>query len=311
MSSPPAKGPHAHGDPWRDYRVWSIGIYRGRSPLSLAPLVDTPVLTAADISDIDADYVADPFMLREGPRWYLYFEILASRSRRGVIGLASSEDALHWRYHNVVLSEAFHLSFPCVFRQGDQIYMVPESVQANAIRLYRAVSFPDRFEFVTELITGQWADPSVFCYEGKWWMFACATPFQNRDLHLFSAQQPEGPWRAHPMNPVVADNKHLARPGGRVCLADGRLLRFAQNCVPRYGARVMAAEITALNAGHYQEKPCAENPVLKPDGRHWNAGMHHVDAHPLADGDWLACVDGDSYCIPDGPLCQDSCPALT
>ena len=308
MNFPPAKGPHVSGDPWRDYRIWSIGLYRGSSPLSLSPVTEAPVLSAAHITDVRADYVADPFMLRENDRWYLYFEILArhaeSGDKRGLIGLASSENALQWNYHGVVLDEQFHLSYPCVFRVGDSIYMVPESVQAQAVRLYRAVSFPEHFEFVAELLPGQWADPTIFYEQGKWWMFACATPFQNRDLHLFSARRPEGPWRAHPMNPVVADNKGMARPGGRVRRIGGRLYRFAQDCLPRYGARLMAAEIELLDEENYRESACAENPVLAPNGYHFAAGMHHMDAHQLGEDDWIAVVDGDRYHIPDELLKQ-------
>ena len=56
---------------------WSIGIYAGRSPLQLAPLpkIINPVLTAWDVKDIPAQYVADPFML------HLY-AALAEKERR-------------------------------------------------------------------------------------------------------------------------------------------------------------------------------------------------------------------------------------
>jgi len=33
--------------------------------------------------------------------------------------------------------------------------------------------------------------------------------------------------------------------------------------------------------------------VLSPGESPWNGrSMHHLDAHPLADGSWVACVDG-------------------
>jgi hypothetical protein len=68
-------GPDTQGD-------WSIGIYRGDSPLTLGPPSDVvnPVLRARDITDVQAQYVADPFMLRAGPLWYLCCEVL-QRSR--------------------------------------------------------------------------------------------------------------------------------------------------------------------------------------------------------------------------------------
>jgi len=37
---------------------------------------DRPVLTAADIPDVSADFVADPFLLQRDGRWFLFFEIM-------------------------------------------------------------------------------------------------------------------------------------------------------------------------------------------------------------------------------------------
>jgi len=47
---------------------WSIGIYEGASPLELAPIPSTPnpVLTAQDVLDTQAGFVADPFLLPVG-----------------------------------------------------------------------------------------------------------------------------------------------------------------------------------------------------------------------------------------------------
>ena len=58
------------GDPPRE---WSIGLYRGTSPLDLVPAGPNPVLTAADLG-IDATFVADPFLLRRDGRLFLFFE---------------------------------------------------------------------------------------------------------------------------------------------------------------------------------------------------------------------------------------------
>ena len=42
-----------------------------------------------------------------------------------------------------------------------------------------------------------------------------------------------------------------------------------------------------------QRKPLPESPILTPSGAGWNGlCMHHIDAHRLDDGSWIACVDG-------------------
>jgi hypothetical protein len=282
------------GDPRRWCRVWSIGIYSGPSPLALSPAAANPVLSAGDVTDVDAYYVADPFLLRHRDTWYMYFEVLLRQSRRGVIGFATSHDGLSSKYQRIALDEPFHLAYPQVFRCRDSIYMLPETLGANAVRLYRATHFPGRFEPVCDLIEGQWADPTIFFDQGLWWMLACSTPHENRTLHLFFAEELQGPWSPHPRNPVVADDRHTARPGGRVRRIDGHLTRFAQDCVPKYGSRLRAIEILELDRASYREAERPESPVLQPSETGWNSvGMHHMDAHQLDSGGWLASVDGD------------------
>jgi hypothetical protein len=291
----------AGGKPRRHSRVWSIGIYAGVSPLHLAPAAPNPVLEAKHIFDANAFYVADPFLLRADGLWHIFFEVLLRESKRGVIGLATSRDALAWNYQGIVLEESWHLSYPQVFAWRDNIYMLPETLHANAIRLYRATAFPKRFEPAADLWEGQWADPTFFQFNGRCWLLACSTPHENRTLHLFFADDLFGPWRAHPQNPIVADDRRRARPGGRVQIVGNRLIRFAQDCVTHYGALLRAYEITELSPDRYQERECAESPVLEPSGAGWNSnGMHHMDAHALPQDGWIACVDGDQ--IVEAPL---------
>jgi len=279
----------------RSSRIWSIGIYSGPSPFALAPAAVNPVLRAGDVTDAEAEFVADPFLLRRPEGWYMYFEVLLRESRRGVIGLASSQDGLAWNYERIVLKEPFHLSYPQVFQFEGSVYMLPETLDANAVRLYRATRFPDRFEPVCDLIEGQWADPTIFFDQGLWWIFACSTPYNHRTLYLFCAEELQGPWRPHPSNPVVANDRRIGRCGGRVLRTEGRLIRFAQDSVPMYGSRLRAMEILELNGAACREAERAESPVLEPSVGGWNSnGMHHLDALELDSGDWLACVDGDT-----------------
>jgi hypothetical protein len=275
-------------------RIWSIGMYSGPSPLSLSPAAVNPVLKASDVTDVEAEFVADPFLLKREGLWYMYFEALLRESRRGVIAFASSQDGLRWKYEGIALDEPFHLSYAQVFPHGDSVYMLPETLDANAVRLYRATGFPDRFDPLCDLIAGRWADPTIFFENGLWWMFACSTPYEHRTLHLFYAEELLGPWQPHPLNPVVADDRRTARCGGRVRCVNGHLIRFAQDATPRYGKRLRAMEIHELGRTSYRETERPESPVLEPDAG-WNSnGIHHMDAHRLDSGEWLACVDGDS-----------------
>ncbi len=245
-----------------------------------------------------AAYVADPFMLEVDHAWYLFFEVMDQdrRGGRGRIGFAHSANAVQWAYQHIVLDEPFHLSYPYVFEWAGEYYMTPECHQTRSVRLYKAAPFPSRWVYVATLVDGgEFADPSIVRFNDRWWLFASlgAAPRRAERLHLFSADHLLGPWNEHPSSPVINGDPHIARPAGRLIVTNGSVVRYAQDCHPIYGRQVRAFEITMLTARDYRERPLSRKPVLRPTGVGWNAiGMHHVDAHALPGGKWIACVDG-------------------
>ncbi len=272
--------------------MWSISIYRGNSPFRVEPISADPVLSKESVTDIRADFVADPFMLRHNHGWNIFFEVMNAETRRGEIGLATSNDGLAWTYQQVVLKEPFHLSYPHVFAFQNEYFMLPETFGAGAVCLYQAQDFPSRWSPVARLLEGQFADPTIFHYEDRWWIFACATPYRHDTLRLYFASALTGPWTEHPKSPIINGDKRRARPAGRILEFDNKLFRFAQDCIPRYGSCVRTFEIRELTRTTYAEVEIGHGPVLKATGTGWNAaGMHHIDAQQH-DGQWLACVDG-------------------
>ncbi|MBE9513733.1 MAG: hypothetical protein IMY83_01690 [Chloroflexi bacterium] len=277
---------------WEPTR-WAIGIYTGDSPLSLSPSgTKNPVLTAADVADAPATFVADPFMLYENDTWYMFLEVMNAATNQGDIAFATSDDGLNWTYEQIVLDEPFHLTYPYVFKWQDEYYMVPESHEVDSIRLYRAVDFPTEWSFVGTLLEGSgYVDSAVFHFNSMWWLF---TSFGGSDtLHLYCADELLGPWIEHPESPIIEGDANIARPGGRVLVFDGRIIRYTQDDEPTYGNQVRAFEITELTTTSYEEKEVSQNPILEPSGTGWNArGMHHIDPHQVDEGKWIACVDG-------------------
>ena len=241
--------------------VWSIGIYRGESPFQLrAPDgIKNPVLTAEHVTDVAAQFVADPFMARVDNLWHMFFEVMNWRSGKGEIALATSRDGLTWKYRQVVLAEEFHLSYPYVFEWEQEHYLIPESYQAGAVRLYRARRFPTEWELVRVLVEGpHLADATLLRDAERWWLFVENSAEQMHDtLRLYWADHLLGPWVEHRQRPLIAGNVHIARPAGRMLSVGGRVVRFAQNCEPEYGTDIRAFEVTELTPHSYQERPSA------------------------------------------------------
>ncbi len=282
----------------RTHYDWAIGIYEGTSPLSLRPPpnVTNPVLTAAAVKDVHAEFVADPFIVPQGDRWHMFFEVMNGTRGRGEIGWATSNDGRAWKYQQIVLREPFHLSYPSVFHWEGEWFMIPESGEAKGLRLYRAEAFPLEWRCVATLLGGEFTDHALLRHEGLWWLFAGkgdGSDLEGADtLELYFAETFRGPWQVHPQSPVVEGDPRFSRPAGRVISTNAGLLRVTQDCSDRYGKEVNAALIEALTTTVYRER-ILEKPLIAPGSQAWHRrGMHHLDAVETSPDSWLAAVDG-------------------
>lgn len=274
---------------------WAIALLEGPSPFDLRPAraADPTVLTRHDVTDVRAHFVADPFAITIDDVWHLFFEVLNADTGKGEIALATSSDLRTWRYDGIVLDEPFHLSYPLVFEWDGELYMIPESWEAGSVRLYRASASVRSWSFVDVLLQGPvLLDSTVFRHDGSWWMFTETNEQHAYDtLRLFVAADLRGPWHEHPSSPIVRGDARWARPAGGVVVGDG-IIRYTQDCQGGYGRRVRAFEIFELTKQRYAERPVDLDIRIGPDTG-WNVrAVHHVDPHPVADGRWLAFIDG-------------------
>jgi len=223
----------------------------------------------------------------------MFLEVFNRETNHGDIAYAESVDGRKWNYRQIVLNEKFHLSYPYVFEWDNTYYLIPESNEDLSVRLYKAINFPEKWEYVNNLLSGyRFVDPSIFRYGEKWWMFV--STLENEALNLYFSDDLSFGWQPHPMNPVVKLDKHLSRPGGRVIIDEGKLYRLTQDSKPNYGIQLFALEITELSEISYAEKLASKKPIVTKTGIGWNAaGMHHVDPHKT-EHKWISAVDGRS-----------------
>lgn len=274
---------------------WTIGIYRSDSPFHFNALQGwiNPLFRAEDVTDVPAKFVADPFLVKEGDTWNLFFEVYNLDTQQGDLAVATSKNTWTWKYEKLILDEPFHLSYPYVFKSGDDYYLIPESFEANSIRLYKADEFPAKWSFVQTLVEGRdYVDNSIVFYNNKWWLFSSVTA--NDKLYLHYADSLTGPWLEHPQSPIVVDDVHKARPSGRMIVYDGKLYRFTMDVNPPVGThQVMAYEIMEITPTSYSEKLAQDAPVLQAGGSGWNRdAMHQLDPVQVDEDSWISSVDG-------------------
>lgn len=272
--------------------IWSIKVFNSETFISNPLQQETfNVLTlqASDVTDVPAEFIADPFIITNGGSFYLFFEILDKSSGKGIIGLATSPDGEQWEYDRVILREDFHLSYPYVFEFNKEYYMIPESSEANNVILYKARNFPYEWEKVNSLVEGRYVDSSIFHYENRWWMFAA----KSGKLHLFFSDTLEKNWEEHPKSPLIINNYHVTRPGGRVIVDDNHIYRYTQDGRPHYGSAVRLFKITKLTQTEYEEELISVVLTGSKKDMDWNKdGMHTIDQLKLSDKKWVIAVDG-------------------
>ena len=86
---------------------WTIGIYRSNSPFHFNVLQSwiNPRFRAQDVTDVNAKFVADPFLIHEGDTWDLFFEVYDNDTKQGDLAVATSKNLWSWDYQNVIIDE--------------------------------------------------------------------------------------------------------------------------------------------------------------------------------------------------------------
>ena len=237
--------------------VWMVG-WRNVAPGE--GLLETGVLDEDAYRILPDDgrrYLADPFVFVKDGRRFVFVEEFPFTTGKGVISVLEVDSKGEAGERLPVLDEDVHLSYPHVFASDGEIWMIPESGGAREVRLYRCVSFPDRWERVAVLVKDQELSDATVCrIGGLWWMFATERTRHGSSwdaLAIFRAERLTGPWHPHPANPVLVDAGQ-ARPAGAVHVRKGRILRPVQDCRGGYGAGLAICRVDRIDEACYLQK---------------------------------------------------------
>jgi hypothetical protein len=242
------------------------------------------------LSDPGMRFFADPFPIGVGGKHYIFFEDFAHRGEKGVISCVEVEESGTVGPVRQVLEEPWHLSYPFLFEDGGDIFMLPESSANRSLELYRADPFPHRWTHVATLVSGvELSDASVVRHGGRLWMFAAVRDGQGSPsdmLALYSAPRITGPWTPHAANPVLIDAR-AARSAGSFFMRAGRLWRPVQDCAKGYGTGIGLAEILRLDDEGFAQRV---HTVLRAPPEWPGRRLHTLSRYGQ-----LECIDGAAH----------------
>jgi hypothetical protein len=221
---------------------------------------------------------ADPFPYRaEGKTWVFFEEFIHGSQRPHIAVMEFGPQGPNGPARPALAADT-HLSYPFIFEFDGQTYMMPETANTGRVQLWRAEKLPSQWVPDRVLLEGlPLVDATMACVDGQWWLWASATTSLGiswDELHLYHAESPLGPWKAHPRNPVIVDVRNT-RPAGRPFVHKGAWYRPAQDCSVSYGGAMVIQRIDRLDSREYHEHTVAR---LDPSWAKGLVGTHTINA---------------------------------
>lgn len=202
------------------------------------------------LPDTGDRFYADPFPFEWRGRRFIFVEEVVHSAGRGVISVSECGSDGRFGRPRTVLEDRFHMSYPQVFARDGEIWMIPETGAGNRVSLFRARRFPEVWEEHRVLVADrQIFDATLLEHQGFLWLFGTerdGAGSASDTMVVFFASALEGPWRPHPMNPVLID-KSAARPGGAFVKTGDSVFLPLQDGTARYGGGLGIAQLRHLD----------------------------------------------------------------
>lgn len=248
---------------------------------------------------------ADPFLFVHNNTLYVFYEQMRLSGGHGVICMISTKDLKTFTKPVQITHEPdCHFSYPFVFEDNGQVYMMPETGCDFNIRLYKADNndltrfepykvIMERPRMETRTDRFDFADNCIYKKDGAYYLFSSDYRDNVYILELYISNNLDGPYCLHPQSPICTGNKY-GRCGGSLIEAGGHLFRPAQDCIAQYGDQVHLLEIDELTPESYREhtyKDC----VLPKKQFKYRVGGHHLTFAQF-NGRTIVATDAKHYC---------------
>lgn len=198
--------------------------------------------------------VADPFLFVHGDTLYLFYEkqILGNK---GTIEMIQTKDMKKWTKPVTVLKRSTHLSYPFIFEDAGNIFMIPETNQENNVQLCKGNHDFTEWHCEKELLNGdEYVDSSIILYDRVYYLFTTVLRENaEHELQLYFSKDLYGEFEKHPKSPI-AKGPFTGRCGGAIFEFENQLFRPAQIYGKYYGESLSIYKINILTTNDYQEE---------------------------------------------------------
>lgn len=225
------------------------------------------------------EFWADPFIFKFKKENYVFFENYNYKTKIGKISCGKIKGDQIVGVSDV-LNLGYHMSYPFVFEEDGEIYLMPETSVKNRLEIYRCINFPNKWELYSTAFDGEIvADAHIYKDEKnqKWLFINKADTINcslNDELFIYKLNDLKfNDIQPHLRNPVVINSKN-ARNAGAIFKYKNDIYRPSQaNIDGIYGRGLCINRIDKLTINEYIENTIV---TAYPNFKDNLNAMHHL-----------------------------------
>lgn len=225
------------------------------------------------------EFWADPFLYKHKNETYIFFENYSYTTKLGKISCGRLDNTTITDVVEILNLE-YHLSFPYIFENGDDLFMMPETSGNKRLEIYKCIAFPHKWELHKTAFEGENVVDAFFHTDdlNQTWLFlnkeTAPDLESDSELYIYRVDSPAlNTMEPHKQNPVIIDAR-VGRNGGCTFVHNDKTYRPSQsNTHGIYGRALNINEIETLTINEYKEKLIT---TVEPNFRKGMERMHHL-----------------------------------
>ncbi len=193
-------------------------------------------------------WFADPFILDSNDTEIkiLVEEYVYATKLGRIAMLVINKQTYQITEHKVILDLDTHLSYPCILRKDNKVYVYPENSAALTLKLYELDIDTMQLIEVTEWSHGYSLADATLYPNGKEDTLFATEGLAMHHKNILSIFKRSTPMDMFTLDNVYHFNENIARMGGNFFVHNNKIYRPAQECNQVYGHAIVLQEVTQV-----------------------------------------------------------------
>ena len=258
---------------------WNIA-YRSKSKIDFFDYQTS----FSPLKSISGYWFADPMIFENEDKVFLFCEAYEIKNEIGRIGIFALIDG-EWQKFRIVMKNDYHMSYPCVFKRKNEIYMIPETSENRTLQLYKADIFPYKWIKIGNLIENvELLDATIYYCLKDIFLIAYEKKQKKNYLNFYKID-----FDYCSIKKIGSQEygENICRPAGYFKKYNGKVIRPSQDCTEMYGKKII------FNECDFEEQLFKDIKMFELDGSKVQVGnLVGVDRiHTYSETDKLEVID--------------------